>query len=245
MPVYFVDSQPAWKKLLYPARERIMEFLRKGGIVLTAMPGLRTVLLEISKRLFRREIRRLHDVLEQTPIAGRYWVWAGMLLGWAREGRTLAHDTSDADFAFLAEDFELMCQSIPALTAAGFRLVYNYRNNDGEVTQFVFKRSGIQFDFLKLTPVGDRFHYYGYWDDVQLSFAIPAQPREPFDFLGRRWLKAKDHDKDLTALYGNWRVPDKNWDTGRDSPAITARDHYLPPPSELTDFSEHLQPARG
>jgi len=208
------------------------------------VPGLRTCLYAISKSLFRRELRRLNDVLAHTPIADRYWVWAGLLLGWAREGGALSHDTSDADFAFLAEDFDRMCGSIPALTAAGFRLVCSYRNNDGEATQFVFERSGIHFDFLKLTPVDNRFHYFGYWDDVQLAFEIPAQQREPFDLFGRRWLKAKDHDLDLTALYGDWRTPRLDWDTSRDSPAINLRERYLPPESELTDFSEHLHPWR-
>ena len=41
---------------------------------------------------------------------------------------------------------------------------------------------------------------------------IPAQPLEDVAFLGRTWLKTRDHDAELTALYGNWRVPEPGWD---------------------------------
>jgi GH18 family chitinase len=33
-----------------------------------------------------------------------------------------------------------------------------------------------------------------------------------FEFLGRKWLKSADHERELTAIYGDWRTPDQNWD---------------------------------
>src|ERR1035437_4102694 len=49
-----------------------------------------------SDRMFVRQfapgLRRMHDTLSSTDFSGRYWVRAGMLLGWARERDLLAHD---------------------------------------------------------------------------------------------------------------------------------------------------------
>ena len=53
-------------------------------------------------------------------------------------------------------------------------------------------------------------------ESTQFTALLPAQEREPFEFLGRRWLKVVDHDRELTELYGNWRVPDTSWDSMRD-----------------------------
>ena len=39
-------------------------------------------------------LRLLHDTLERSPLAGRWWMFAGGLLGWAREGNPLLHDLS-------------------------------------------------------------------------------------------------------------------------------------------------------
>ena len=48
--------------------------------------------------LFEKNLVLLNDVLQSTPLAGRLWVLGGVLIGWAREGRVLAHDSHDADF---------------------------------------------------------------------------------------------------------------------------------------------------
>ena len=46
------------------------------------IPALRRRMIE----LLAEDLRDLHDVLERTNLDGHYWVWAGLLLGWAREG---------------------------------------------------------------------------------------------------------------------------------------------------------------
>ncbi len=56
----------------------------------------------LSDRLFRRhfvaDLQLLNDTLAAHGLAQSYWLWGGVLLGWAREGAPLAHDR-DADFA--------------------------------------------------------------------------------------------------------------------------------------------------
>ena len=51
---------------------------------------------------------------------------------------------------------------------------------------------------------------------------LPAQPLEEVRHVGRTWLKARDHDAELTANYGDWRTPEPGWDYMR-GPAIVRR----------------------
>lgn len=171
-----------------------------------------------ARRTFARDLRRLNDVLSNTPLAGRYWVWGGLLLGWAREGRLLAHDVGDADFVVYSEDSEFFYEAVPALEHAGYERTFEFKNNEGQITQHSFACNHAKYDFFFLFPSDDarerRFFLYGESPDgwVELEGALPNQPLEPFDFLRRNWLKPKQHETILTAEYGDWRTPDPNWD---------------------------------
>lgn len=169
-----------------------------------------------------RNLRRLHDALEQTPFAGRYWLFCGALLGWAREGRLLAHDFRDVDLAYDAVDHDQFLAAIPAILAAGFRPAFRYRSNDGTITEHSFFRQGAKFEFFRLTRVDDQYRYHVYGSErddedegegeqLELVGALPAQPREPIKFLGRTWLKSADHGLELETMYGDWRTPDPGW----------------------------------
>jgi hypothetical protein len=162
-------------------------------------------------------LQLLHDVLATTPMAGRYWLIGGVVLGWARERQVLAHDAIDADFAFLGEDLDVLESCFPALTAAGFRLRYRFPGLFGPATEYSFVRGDAKLEFFRVDVVGDRFRYSNFGhvggvETVQNICEIPAQPLEGIDFAGRRWLKARDHDAELTALYGDWRTPNPDWD---------------------------------
>ena len=83
------------------------------------IPGLKPRLVE----LFAADLRDLHDVLERTGLRGHYWVWSGLLLGWAREGAILPHDSLDADFAVTDDDFHRLAAAVPEIAKAGFRVL--------------------------------------------------------------------------------------------------------------------------
>jgi hypothetical protein len=210
-----------------PADERLMRAQGEPGRTRRRFPlaGLlqqvREVPLQYRTRLpdYARDLRRLNDVLADSPLAGRYWVWGSLLLGWAREGRLLAHETADpdADFALRFEHAELFYEAVPMLEAAGYRRLYEFRNNEGRVTQHIFLRNGAQFDFSFFFRAPDseerRFFLYGTSADglIELEGALPDQPLESFRFLRRDWLKPADHESALTAEYGEWRIPDPTW----------------------------------
>lgn len=160
-------------------------------------------------------LRHLHDTLEGTELRGRYWVWSGLLLGWAREGAILRHDSLDADFAVNDRDFHLLARSVPALVQAGFRCDRCFMNNQGVITELTFTRNGAKFDFFRMFPESGTMRYFMYairWNGIlEMEACLPEQPKVPFSFVGRTWLKPQDHERELTAVYGSWQVPDLGW----------------------------------
>src|SRR5581483_11350418 len=124
--------------------------------VLTAFP---TVNRALQRSWFVDSLHRLNDALRGTPIDGRYWMWGGQLLGWAREGRPLGTDLDDADFAYLDEDHERFLQSVPALVAAGFAPLRRLSSGQGRYVEHAFHRRRAQFEFYRMTPAGERWRY--------------------------------------------------------------------------------------
>jgi hypothetical protein len=197
------------------------------------VPALRDGLRRWRLDRFEDDLRLLNDVLERTALRGRYWVWAGLLLGWAREGQVLRHDIGDGDFALEAGDDELLQAAEPLLLEAGFRRWFCFRNSDGELTERSYTRRGYKFDFFlmrEVEPDIHQFHVYTPGDDgpMEMVSRIPKQGLEPFEFLGRTWMKPDDHDLNLRSCYGTWRVPDPDWDTD-DDPSVVLRRPWIPP----------------
>lgn len=192
------------------------------------VPFVRVVHLRRRSALFEQDMRLLNDVLAASPFAGRYWVWGGLLLGWAREGRVLSHDVGDADFGLSAEDDGLLAMAEPRLAAAGFRRWFSFRNRAGQRTQRVYVRHGFRFEFFLMDDVGADAHEYhvygpGASGPVELVGHLPRQELQPFDFLGRSWLKPHDHDLLLSTCYGDWRTPDPSWSMFDDHSLVARR----------------------
>jgi hypothetical protein len=166
----------------------------------------------------QRRLRRFHDVMARTPMAERYWFSGGALLGWAREGRLLTHDALDVDFHYLAQDEDRFEASLPILAREGFRTSRRFPNVRAEVepTQWALSCEDAIFDFFRIEECDGHFRSRSYGGlgvkPTENILALPAQPLEDFEFLGRRWLKPADHDAELTALYGSWRIPDPHFD---------------------------------
>jgi hypothetical protein len=195
------------------------------------LPGVGGAYRRSRRAVFVDDARRLNDALAGTALAGRYWVWSGVLLGWAREGRLLPGD-ADLDLAFSAADDERFASAVPALLKAGFRRWFRFVNNDGQITEETFVRGGAKFEFYRMTDIGRQREYHMYGTDaggpVQLVARVPRQQTVPFEFLGRTWYKAADHEAELEAVYGDWRTPDPDFDY-LDECSIVARCPWAPP----------------
>lgn len=171
------------------------------------------------EEVFAANLRLLHDTLAGTDLAGRYWVWGGLLIGWAREGRPLSHDTQDADFCLHERDVPALARAAPALRAAGFAPALRFCTNAGRATEYCFRKDAAKFEFFVMHPAGAMLEYYEYADGahplapdpIQARARIPDQPLAPFELVGRTWAKHADHDAELTAMYGDWRTPNAAW----------------------------------
>jgi hypothetical protein len=177
---------------------------------------------------YEQDMRLLNDVLADSPLDGRYWVWGGLLLGWAREGRVLEHDMGDADFGFVAEDEERFDTAEEQLVAAGFRRWFRFHDQTGRCTQRVLVRHGSRFEFFRMDDVGagsQEFHVYGPGSTgpVEVVGHLPRQELEPFVFLGRSWMKPRDHELLLRTCYGDWRTPAPSWGMFDDRSLVTVR----------------------
>lgn len=185
------------------------------GTIPARVPGLASMDQLVRTRVFVRDLQVLNDVLSRTACADRYWVWSGLLLGWAREGRVLPHDLRDADFAYAQDDEPQIREGIEALVEAGFRRGFSLRNNSGAITEHTLIRHGARFEFFRMSPVASEWEYHIYGSDqrfpLQLTARLLRQRLEPFDFIGRRWLKPEDHERELSLMYGDWRTPDPSW----------------------------------
>jgi hypothetical protein len=159
-----------------------------------------------------RSLMKLNEVLAHTPLAGRYWVWGGMLLGWAREGRLLAGDC-DVDFGLFREDLPNFWQSAGIVEKAGFRLNRALTNSSGELTEFIFLRRYLKYEFFVVDRLPEAYQYWTYYPPKRLEMrcSIPAFKLAPFELFDRIWPKPEDHDVHLTAVYGNWRLPDPDY----------------------------------
>lgn len=202
---------------------------------LRQLPFMHQMLRPLAKRvrrwLWERELRGLNDTLAASPLAGKYWLWAGLLLGWAREGRPLLHD-GDADLGVLVDDVPLLEEAIPALERAGYSVWRRYYNNDGKLTEIAFLlKDRTHVDVMIMEPVGDgKLRYFVYGEVggtfMQLECHIPRQELVPFDFLSRTWLKHADHELELKTIYGEWRVPNKHWSYLEDDLSIVHRERW-------------------
>lgn len=227
----------------------VLRSARQQRVTETALyRALRTlpVVSDAMLRTFAADLRRLHDALSGTELAGHYWVWSGLLLGWAREGGLLERADVDGDFAVCSEDWAKLEAAIPAIVRAGFRRDRRCRNNAGEVTELTFLRHGARFEFFRFETAGTRYRHIFYGGGgsiattarfvisgeqavparVEVEAQLPRQELVPFEFLGRRWLKVADHELELSQLYGDWRTPDPSWSYLEDTGGVVRRSEW-------------------
>ncbi|NNN19249.1 MAG: hypothetical protein HKL84_05275 [Acidimicrobiaceae bacterium] len=201
------------------------------------------------KEHFVDSLALLNRAIASTQFEGHYWIFGGLLLGWAREGAILKNDYRDADFAFMAHDRDLFIEALGPLFEAGFRPFHRWRNNEGRSTEWVLERDGARFEFFEFSPVDKltepkpqlhglpMFRHYGYfprdcsWNEAlanpgnsieQVEVHLPYQERTEFRFLDSTWLKVADHELELDSLYGQrWRA---DREVFYDTPWMTSRD---------------------
>lgn len=173
--------------------------------------------------IFRKNLILLNDILSRVGFEGKYWVWGGLLLGWAREGKLL-HFDNDADFGFFSEDRNSFIKVMDKLIEAGFKFEKSFINKRGVTTEYVFCKNYRRFEFFEFDKKVDGVYYWLYSSDHICKEAKAVMPWDgklaTFDFLERTWNKPADHESFLTAIYGDWLIPNSGWHYIHDNKSI-------------------------
>jgi hypothetical protein len=159
--------------------------------------------------------RALWLVLAQLKHAGcGVFPFAGTLLGLERDGRLLPND-KDVDLAVWLEDFQLACRTLEAL---GF-LRANNAPPFGNVASFLLRQPHMSVDLFGIRREPEHSRLVG---GAWLYGRPPSHQRivhYPWFELASRSGPAgavwwpQPPDAVLTALYGDWRTPQPEWDS--------------------------------
>ena len=170
----------------------------------------------IRQRIIIKGLRLLNDTLRNSPAHNHYWVCGGVLLGWARDGALIKHDT-DVDFHYWHENTEKLNAGFDLLIAAGFKPSCRWRNIAGEITENVLTYKGIKFEFFSAHKVNGNTRCTVYTGNIrtgiprmELICETPGCELDEFEFYGRTWLKPDNHEVYLKREYGNWKVPERH-----------------------------------
>lgn len=183
---------------------------------LERIPGFRRVSTRVQLRRYEQVVRELHATLATTPLADRYLLACGLLLGYHRENRILPWDCWDADLEVSERHLPELAATLPLLARAGWRYRTTWCTNDGKVAEVRLMRKLVGLDLFVTYDRGAETASWvfskrdGKW--LQAEQRVPAGGVQEVDFIGLRWRAPDPIEPVLTALYGNWRSPEPDWD---------------------------------
>ena len=169
-------------------------------------------------------LAHLAEVIEKHKIPA--FAAYGTLLGFVRDNGFIPHD-DDIDLGVLPGDWTpSRLLKVLLEEEKGFSFMFAFSYND-RVTEFKLRYGGVSIDFFFYEDDGDKFYAgsYHYFPDV--SYPAPnansaqrvCEPRiEKLDKIcvyGVNFPVPANTEHVLEQLYGNWRVPDTNWDDNK------------------------------
>lgn len=180
------------------------------------------------KRMLRKHgakvLRHLVEVVEkhQIPVFAAY----GTLLGFYREGGFLRHD-DDIDLGVMPGEWtpkRLLKVLLEDESGFTFLFAFSY---DGRVTEFKLQYGGVPIDFFFYEDDGEKFFAGSYHFYPEVKYPAPnansaqrvVEPRitslDKLNVYGVEFPVPANTEYVLEKLYGNWRVPDTNWNDNK------------------------------
>ena len=180
------------------------------------------------KRMLKKHgkevLAHLAEIIErhQIPAFAAY----GTLLGFVREHGFLAHD-DDIDLGILPGEWtpkRLLKVLLEEEDGFSFLFAFSY---NGRVTEFKLQYGGIPIDFFFYEDDGEKFFAGSYHYFPNVKYPAPnansaqrvVEPRieglDKIDVFGLKFPVPANTEYVLEKLYGNWRVPDANWNDNK------------------------------
>lgn len=187
---------------------------------LYSVPHRRRVL----RRRGRRVLLHIAEIFErhQMPVFAAY----GTLLGFIREKGFLEHD-DDIDLGVLPGEWTPRRVARVLLEEEkGFSFLFAF-SYQGNVTELKLQYDGVPIDLFFYEDDGEKFYAgsYHYLPNVQYpspdanSAQRVCEPKierlEKRNVLGVDFPVPSNPEQVLTELYGNWRVPDRQWNDNK------------------------------
>ncbi len=175
-------------------------------------------------KIAEKMLKDVTEIFEKHNI--RYWLDFGTLLGIVREGRILPWD-DDMDISIFEEDRQKVHDIVlPEIKKLNYRTYSRYHHivdddvlKKGDFRAFrvrdcrwKFFRGYVKIDIFVMYKKDD----YYYWYELGNKHKIPSSLLKEFDqieFNSKLYTKPKDHDKFLTYHYGDWRTPNKEYNS--------------------------------
>ncbi len=168
-------------------------------------------------------LKDITDVLDRYKV--KYWLDFGTLLGIVRENRILPWD-NDMDISIFPDDVDIMQKKVlPEIKKINYRVYKReYLKDDdplkkGDMRAFkirnnrlIFFRGYVTLDIFVLYPKKDRY----YWLEFGKVHSYPQKLLKQFssiEFDCKKYTIPKDYDSYLTCHYGNWKVPNKKYNS--------------------------------
>ena len=177
------------------------------------------------------------DVLDANNIV--YHLEGGTLLGIVRDGDLLPWDY-DVDISIPSPEQDKFLAIAGTFRRYGYKVKkHRHSKNFGPLkagTYRIFKLKSIVFSVLKeILPFFRKWYLnldvfikysdatHTYWQAKEMIMKVPRSHYEGYeeiDFQGRKLKVPCDYKEYLTAKYGDWSVPVKQWDCGTDELSI-------------------------
>jgi tetratricopeptide (TPR) repeat protein len=163
----------------------------------------------LNRQLAGRALLDLKHILDGADV--EFFLRGGTLLGCIREGDFLAHD-KDVDigvFETIGKD-----ELVQLITAAPqFRLQAEAHEQDNRVSFSVLHANGTFFDIYFHKDLGDQYRVECFMPGKSFTRTFTKFTLKPVGFAGSTYLVPENHDRYLTELYGDWRIPDPYFDS--------------------------------
>ena len=175
-------------------------------------------------------LKMLHDVTEILDKYNvEYWLDFGTLLGIVRENRILPWD-DDMDISIFPKDIEVVRTKVmPELKKLKYRDYLRFFSKNIDPLQkgaprafkvrdnrLFFLKGYVKLDIFILYKEADKLH----WVEHGELHSLPANLLEEFsyhEFNGKKYRIPKNYDAYLTYHYGDWRIPNENYNSTVDN----------------------------